>query len=727
MPSLNPMYVLCPELQLYFIDKDTAEAMSGGVVTFYVDDGGGSSSNLKPIYQLSQNANNQYIYTELNNPATLTSIGTFADDNGNDIIPYLYPYDADGNVQLYYITVYNSDGVLQYTRSAFPNISSEISPTSESQSSDNLLANPQFSQVSFSPLANTAISVSGTTSTEISPDWSIVTTGTGLITVSQIDVAELNVPSNPPYGLQIIASGSLTGNVILRQRLYNTPRILVNGYGAGYFIAASNDGNPRTVSMNYVPSNAGAQDYLICQGVTTANGEFTEISGTSELISDGINPDSNPNGYIDIDIYLPTVCDITISSIQLTQVPIPTLSPNFIPKTVARQKDELFHYYKDSIILQPKDSILIGWDFALNPWQFSPTALTPFPYSGTNIGYCADQTILYTEIANSVNVGSSLATLTTANSLAIAAAQNLQGQLVIMQYVDSLTAAPYWGGVMSALVRLQLQSGSLTSVQFKMRLFYRVSAPATLSASEPISSFDTDGNPIFSAGWTAIAAENDPIYTIQTTNSTYAFDNFTMPSISGSLYYLGVAIYTINPLSFSASDVLYIHSCSLVPNRFAIDVNAKTFDETLRDCEFYYEKTYENDVSVGTVTDTGALFSQQFVFNKTVTYPQCFSNQFRTVKCIVPAMNFYSSKTGALGNVAFVYPNDSGAGTRANPTMSTIDVAIGSGGSAIWTNTISKKYFTNAVKDYNGITSGFANYYDAYILYHYTANAQLGQ
>ena len=63
MPSLNPMYVLCPELQLYFIDKDTAEAMSGGVVTFYVDDGGGSSSNLKPIYQLSQNANNQYIYS----------------------------------------------------------------------------------------------------------------------------------------------------------------------------------------------------------------------------------------------------------------------------------------------------------------------------------------------------------------------------------------------------------------------------------------------------------------------------------------------------------------------------------------------------------------------------------------------------------------------------------------------------------------------------------------
>lgn len=143
--TLDPRFVLCPPLQEYFVDKDTGEALSGGIVTFYKDD---SRSILKPVYQLSGSppyGPNSYV--ELNNPIILTSVGTFADDNGNDIVPYLFPYDgtpedSEGNIELYYITVYSSLGVLQFTREAWPN-TTDVTPI-ESNNLLNYVPNGQF-------------------------------------------------------------------------------------------------------------------------------------------------------------------------------------------------------------------------------------------------------------------------------------------------------------------------------------------------------------------------------------------------------------------------------------------------------------------------------------------------------------------------------------------------------------------------------------------------------
>ena len=56
MPALNPLVVQCPVLQYYFVDKDTAQAMSAGVVTFYEDN---NRTVLKPVYQLSQSILNE--------------------------------------------------------------------------------------------------------------------------------------------------------------------------------------------------------------------------------------------------------------------------------------------------------------------------------------------------------------------------------------------------------------------------------------------------------------------------------------------------------------------------------------------------------------------------------------------------------------------------------------------------------------------------------------------
>lgn len=129
--ALDPLVVLCPPLQEVILDKDSGEPLTNGTVTFYEDS---NRTVLKPIYTI--NGNGPYSdasYVQLPNPLYLSSIGSFVDNNGNDIIPYLFPYDGvpgdtDGSIDLYYVVVQSSGGVLQFTREAWPNIGGSGSP-----------------------------------------------------------------------------------------------------------------------------------------------------------------------------------------------------------------------------------------------------------------------------------------------------------------------------------------------------------------------------------------------------------------------------------------------------------------------------------------------------------------------------------------------------------------------------------------------------------------------
>lgn len=146
--GLDPRFMLCFPLQEGFLDKDTGMPLSGGIVTFYEQN---SQTVLKPVYTLSGNGPfSDSSYIELPNPMILSAIGTFVDDNGNDIVPYLFPYDGTpstttNTVDLYYITVYSASGVFQFSRQAWPNISSgSPTPPITINSFDNFIPNGQF-------------------------------------------------------------------------------------------------------------------------------------------------------------------------------------------------------------------------------------------------------------------------------------------------------------------------------------------------------------------------------------------------------------------------------------------------------------------------------------------------------------------------------------------------------------------------------------------------------
>lgn len=139
MAGLDSRYIVTSDLESYFVDKDDGTPLAGGIVTFYADN---NRSVLKPVYELTGNANS-YSYNPLPNPCILSGVGTFQDELGNNIVPYYFPYDQNGNLQLYYITVTDSLGVLQFTRSAWPNEAAGSSPSGNSNSI-NYIPNGQF-------------------------------------------------------------------------------------------------------------------------------------------------------------------------------------------------------------------------------------------------------------------------------------------------------------------------------------------------------------------------------------------------------------------------------------------------------------------------------------------------------------------------------------------------------------------------------------------------------
>lgn len=128
MPSipLTNNFIPAFNFQEVIVDKDTGLPLDKGIVTFYQD---AQRTVLKNIFELTGIPGN-YTVTQLPNPITLSSVGTFQDNSGNDIVPYFYPYDLTGQPEFYFVTVYSSaDGitpdVLQFTREHVPYIDNQ--------------------------------------------------------------------------------------------------------------------------------------------------------------------------------------------------------------------------------------------------------------------------------------------------------------------------------------------------------------------------------------------------------------------------------------------------------------------------------------------------------------------------------------------------------------------------------------------------------------------------
>jgi hypothetical protein len=223
--SQYPLLIAAPMLQDYLVDKDTGAALSGGIVTFYQDD---ARTVLKNVYYQT-GVPGAYTYIPLPNPNTLTSVGTIADNGGNDVIPYYFPYEEDDDTiaQPYYVTVYsaNPDGspaVLQFTRANFPFITTEDNGQGVNQQDlPNFIDNGQFAtNIDYGTYPN------GTTSIVVAPGGSMgwqynigsTDTGTDSVTFTQFLQEPAGVYGNPDYAINLVCS--VTNQSVVKDLTY---------------------------------------------------------------------------------------------------------------------------------------------------------------------------------------------------------------------------------------------------------------------------------------------------------------------------------------------------------------------------------------------------------------------------------------------------------------------------------------------------------------------------
>jgi len=371
MAGLNANYMIAPSLQDYFVNKTTGLPLSGGFVYFYQDN---NRSSLKTVYELVDGGSSNYSYAALPNPVTLSAVGTMADNAGNDIIPYYYPYDSNGNVQLYYIYVTDANGVEQFTRSAWPNL---VAQTEMATNFENFMSNGQFTYNS-PPNGN----VSAAT-TFVAPGGWIYDRSTGASDTDNVSFPRFNEytqdPENAPRyaaNIQCLSAGNATYKYF-GARFYNVNTFAsdTQEYTLGFYALASSSftmnvyvrkyfgtgGSPTsTVTTNVgsvvIPTSYGNAPYAL---------SFT--FGGNESYSLGTNNDD----YVDVLLGLPlsTAFSVSVTDMMLVlgeqtslSYPVETASQQAYQSFVGSQAINTYQSYANNYL----------------PVVYSPNGYIPF-------------------------------------------------------------------------------------------------------------------------------------------------------------------------------------------------------------------------------------------------------------------------------------------------------------------------------------------------------------
>jgi hypothetical protein len=360
--------------------------------------------------------------------------------------------------------------------------------------------------------------------------------------------------------------------------------------------------------------------------------------------------------------------------------------------------------------MMPKSSILTGWQFGTNPWQYATTTVTTL---AAQTAYVADQTIVHQQDSGgNIDVGRDTAANNYGFNVVATATAN---QFALIQYIDPKSIRPYWGNNLATLVKGLFKTAT-SPVTIKARLIYRVDLPATISSTEPISSWSAGGDPGYAAGWSEVVPLGDPTYTLSTAgdfNLEFLWRN--VPASSADNMTMGIVIYTTTNMDDGGADALTFHDISLVPNDFAIESNVLTAEEQLRRCQYYYEMSYASFADINTTTLNGCISS----ILQTGGGAPPFEISFKQTKRSDPTLTFYSANTvsNAVDRITTLRIDNLG-----NETSETNRNAPPAGTPVIAQQAISHDralyYFTTA------ITIG-GTFFEA-TRFHYLANSRLG-
>jgi hypothetical protein len=604
--ALNPLYIVPINLEEVFVNHEDGTLLAGGTIEFYKDDDRLVS---KSVYELS-GAPPNYTYDALPNPVTLSSVGTPADNSGNPVNLYYYPYDSEGNIELYYIVVRDSAGTIQFTRQGWPNTtsSSTPSPSDTNPNITNELSNPQFVDINF-PLNNPfTINVTGATTTTvaIAPRWDlvIVHSGSGTVAVQRNAVVGTSAyPYNPPYTLTITPGLNIT-SLTLRQRLGNNPDVFSPAPGGtdGYLSASVLLAPSSAVTVKYQPSGQSAQTILTASNATGAYAQFEE----TVQLDPANNTEDGDDGYVDILVELSVAAATTLSNLQILGLDSDSTTVAYDQNTANRQKDQLFNYYNPLLQYKPIPSYLVGWDFPLNPTQpLGPTIAASS--AGVNTSkYMWDQTIVF----QSANNGAAISRSSTGNGALRVTATNAT-QFALVQYLPQAVARRMLQENLSAnIAAITAKVGGLAGT---ISLWYTTDAslPSAASNNSIVLTLDANGKPAtFNGNWTEVTRNGlgDAQFTVTNADgllfNDYGFSGWSLNGAAAINTATFVAV-VVGFASLTAAGTIDIGSVSVVPGDIPTRPAPQTPDEVLRECQYYYSSSFNSGV-VPSTTQTSA-------------------------------------------------------------------------------------------------------------------------
>jgi hypothetical protein len=172
---------------------------------------------------------------------------------------------------------------------------------------------------------------------------------------------------------------------------------------------------------------------------------------------------------------------------------------------------------------------------------------------------------------------------------------------------------------------------------------------------------------------------------------------FTLGSMSGKTIGANNYLYLfLNITPAGDGETFDLAQVQLCAGSVALPFQPKSFAEELRDCQRYYEKSYDYAVAPGTDTFVGALGLKVWATTSYATHPVFF----KVTKRVTPTTASIYSKTGAIGKIRNLT-----AGTDLNASLN-------------WTFSLSQNS-TVAYVDNVSVTGGDD------IMFHWVVEAEL--
>lgn len=339
---LDPNYIIAPSLEQYYVDKDTGLPLANGVVTFYKDQ---ARTVLKPIYTISGSPPN-YTYVQLPNPVSLSATGTFQDANGNNIIPYYFPYDESGNIELYYITVYSAGNVLQFTREGWPNFTKPHSENKKGSNLINYVPNGQFFLHNNIPATTTTLAGQITQPTTVIAQggWSFDrpedSKATDFVLFPRFNVPTSNSTSNPRYAVRISTTLASSNDLFKDLRLtFKDVNKFANTTQTFSFTGQTNTSTNLSLTILLIKNygtKGSPEESMVIKTVMIQNAPSI-INQTIEFGNNiGKNIGPNDDDYLQVVIRLPLsfIFDVTFTDFILTPG---TVALTQFPQTTSTQ------------------------------------------------------------------------------------------------------------------------------------------------------------------------------------------------------------------------------------------------------------------------------------------------------------------------------------------------------------------------------------------------------